>query len=178
MPLALLAGSALGELDDAEEARVEEHVVSCDACAARYATFVRLGPAIAALVPAHRPSFVATPAVVARLEAEGLISRRYVIAPGSRVPCTVRPEDIYALTRLDADLSGISRLDLRRGPERYEDVPFDPKAGAVYLLTRSASLLPLPSAPVEITLLAIDRDGSERTLGDYTLDHTAYAAPD
>ena len=59
----LLAGSALGELDEADEARVEEHVVSCGACAARFETLLRLGPAIAALVRAHPTSFIATPSV-------------------------------------------------------------------------------------------------------------------
>lgn len=177
MPLDLLAASALGELSGADEARVEEHVVSCSDCAARFEAFVRLGPAIAALVRAHPAVFIATPSVVEKLEAERLVSRRYVLAPGGRVPCTVSPADIYTLTRLDAELAGASRVDLRSTLGIVEDIPFDPRTGSVYLVNRSATLLPLPTRDIDLRLVAVEADGSERTLGEYTLAHTAYAPP-
>jgi hypothetical protein len=171
----LLIGSALGELGEADEAQVEEHVVSCGECAARYASFVRLGPAIAAVTRSGAATFVATARVVERLEAEGLISRRYTLAPGTIVPCTVTPADVYSLVRFEADLRGVSRVDLRSAFRHVTDVPFDPTADCIYTVTSSASLLPLPSTQLRFELHAVEPDGTERRLGEYTLDHAAYA---
>ena len=173
--LELLIGSALGELDAAEEARVEEHVVSCGDCAARFASFVRLGPAIAAITRSGGATFVATRSVVERLEAEGLISRRYTLAPGTAVPCTAAPGDIYSLVQFEADLRGVSRVDLRGPLRSVNDAPFDPAAGCIYTVTSSASLLTLPTQQLSFEVVAVEDDGSERKLGDYTLNHTAYA---
>jgi len=172
--LELLIGSALGELSSEDEERVEEHVVSCGACAARYASFVRLGPAIDRQIRTGGMTMVVTRALAAKLEAEGLVSRRYVLGPGERVACTVTPEDIYSLTRFEADLTSVSRLDMRGPFRNIVDVPFDRDAGCIYTLTSATVLLPLPTADIPFTLHAIEPDGSERLLGRYTMGHTAY----
>jgi len=159
-----LVALAAGE-DDAE---AEEHVLSCASCAERLASLVRLGPAIGELVRAGSAGFVATRALVDRLEAEHLISRRYALAPGSRLPCTVGADDIFSLTVFEVDLAGATRVDLTRNDVRYADVPFDPTAGRLYLVTPSAAIRRMPSGRLAFRIA----DG-DRTLGEYTLDHTA-----
>jgi hypothetical protein len=63
-------------------------------------------------------------------------------------------------------------VDLIRGGQRLLDVPFDPDAGRVYMVTRADFLRTLPTMKVELRLIAVD-DGNERTLGEFVLDHTA-----
>jgi hypothetical protein len=161
-----LASLAAGEDDD----ETEEHVLSCGSCAEQLASLVRLGPAIAELVRAGRTGFVATRALVDRLEAERLISRRYALAPGSTLPCAVAADDIFSLITFEVDLTGATRVDLTRNETRYLDVPFDPTSGRLYLVTPSEVIRRLPSGRLDFLI----RDG-DRTLGEYALDHTAFA---
>lgn len=169
-----LAACALGDLAGDTELAVEEHVVSCGACAAIYEAMVRIGPAIAELVRAGAVVVPATPALIARLEVEGLVSRRYLLAPGATVPCTIGAGDVYALTTLEADLTGVARVDVVRGTRRYADVPFDRAAGRIHLLVASELLRSLPTGAIPVRAIAVE-PGGERTLGEYTLDHTAPA---
>lgn len=170
-----LIACALGELDADADAAVETHVLTCGACAAQLATFVRLGPAIAALIRSDGIAMVATDAMVAMLDREQLISKRYLLAPGSTVPCSVGPDDIYSLSTLEAELAGATRVDLIRGGHRLVDVPFDPTARHVHVVTRGGLLRALPTAPLVFRLIAVDGDGHEREIAAYTLDHTAFA---
>jgi hypothetical protein len=167
-----LVASALGELTGDADAEVEEHLLSCGVCAARCASLVRLGPAIAELVRAGAVTMPVTRALVEQLDAEGLITRRYALEPDEPVPCSIGPEDIYSLTTYAVDLAGASRVDLIRQGQRLPDIPFDAAAGRVYMLTRAEALRRVPSTRLHLRLLAVDEAG-ERTLGDYALDHTA-----
>jgi hypothetical protein len=167
-----LVASALGELPADADAEVEVHVLSCGRCASLYAAFLRLGPAIADLVRGAGTVMPVTRALVERLDAEGLISRRYELRAGAVVPCAVGPTDIYSLTTYHVELAGVTRVDLIRGGQRVPDVPFDADAGRVYMLTRSDALRALPSMRLALRLVAVDAAG-ERTLGEYALDHTA-----
>jgi hypothetical protein len=167
-----LISCARGELSGDAEQEVEEHVLSCSRCALRYASFLRLGPAIAELVRGGGVTMPVTRALAERLDAEGLISRRYELEPGTAVPCTVGPDDVYSLTTYHVDLAGVSRVDLVRFGQRVPDIPFDADAGRVYMLTRAEVLRTLPTMRVPLQLVAVEAEG-ERTLGDYVLDHTA-----
>lgn len=169
-----LIASALGELSGDAEMEVEEHVLSCSRCARRYGSLLRLGPGIAQLVRSGEALMPVTRALAERLEAEGLISRRYELEPGRAVACTAGPADIYSLTSYHVDLTGASRVDLVRPGQRLSDVPFDADAGRVYMLLRADALRALPSMRIALRLIAVD-DDSERTLGEYVLDHTAPA---
>jgi hypothetical protein len=169
-----LLASALGELTGDAEATVEEHVLACGPCAERYAAFVRMGPAVADLIRTARVALPITKTLLDRFEAAGLVTRRYVLAPGSTVPCTVGAEDIYSVVRFEADFRGASQVDLIRGNVRQVDVPFDPDAGVVYTATPASALRTLPTMKLQFRLVAIDAHG-ERALADYTLDHTAFA---
>ena len=116
---------------------------------------------------------IVTRTLVDRLEAEHLITRRYVLAPGSVMPCTVGSDDIYSLSRFHTDFSGVTRVDLVRGTQRLPDIPFDAAAGCVYLLTPARMLLMLPTMKLPLALIAVSSDSGERTLATYTMDHTA-----
>jgi hypothetical protein len=165
-----LIACALGE-GDADA--VEEHVLSCSRCAAIFEALVRLGPAVAELVRGGHAQVPGTRALVERLDAAGLITRRYALAPGTPVPCSVGANDIYTLTVYQADFTGVSRVDLVRVGERIPDIPFDAATGRVYILSPCERLRALPSMRLQLQLLAIEGD-RERVLGDYILDHTGY----
>jgi hypothetical protein len=169
-----LLACALGELagDTADE--VEEHVLSCGECASKYASFVRLGPAIRALVRDGGAMLAATPALVEAAEAAGLVTRRYTLTAGAVVKCTVDATDIYSLTTYEGlHLDGVSRLDVIRAGARLTDVPFDARTGRLYMLTRAESLRALPTVKLPIRVVAVEGE-VEHTIADITLDHTAY----
>ena len=103
---------------------------------------------------------------------------RVALAPQRRLPCTVEAADIYTLTTLEADLSGDERVDVTlttpMGTRRMVDVPFDRDRGLVRYVSGADFLRSLPSMPIRLELVAPSADG-ERTLGEYFLDHTAFA---
>jgi hypothetical protein len=173
IPFDRLAACALGEIPEADDLAVEEHVLSCGRCAAVLASLLRLGPAVGALVRSGGAMMPVTRALAERLDAEGLISRRYFLEPGRPVPCTVGADDVYSLTTYQVDLAGVSRVDLIRAGQRLADIPFDGGAGRVYMLSRADQLRALPTTTLPLRLLAVDA-ASERILGDYVLEHTGY----
>ena len=174
--IAHLLSNALGELEDDMEREVDEHILSCGRCAATYASLVRLGPEIAALVRSGTATMFVSRALADRLEREGLVTRRYLLTPGAVVPCTIGAEDIYSLTTLEGDLSHAERVDLIRGDHCTRDVPFD-RSGSVRLLTSGDVIRNFPTMKVPFRLVAVGADGQERTIGEYTLDHTAFDPP-
>lgn len=167
-----LIACALGELAGEAEATVEEHVLSCDECADRYATFVRLARELPELIRGGHLAMPITPALYARMQGAGLVSRYYVLAPGSTVPCGVSAADIYSVIRLECDLRDVARVDLVRGGERIPDVVFDDHA--VLLATPSELVRRIPTMKLPFQLVSVDEHG-ERTLASYTLDHTGFA---
>lgn len=171
-----LIASALGEVGADEADRIDEHVLSCGVCADVYARLVRIGPALAELVRRGETMMPVTRLLVDRLSAEGLITRRYLLDPGSVTPCTVGASDIYTLTTYKVDLTGVERLDLERMTQRYTDLPFDASAGRVYTLSRADQLRTLPTVTIPLRLIAVTSDGTDRLLGAFTLEHTGFAA--
>ncbi len=172
-----LLALALGELSGDELDQVELHVLSCSSCARTLERLVQLGSATRELLLAGKLRCFVSPALIAQLDALGLISRRYRLAPNQVVPCSVGRDDVYALTELEADLKGVTRLDLlmRRedGEElRVSDVPFDAGSGMAAYIVRSDGLRQLPSTRVQLELLAVDGE-RDRLIGKYTMDHDA-----
>lgn len=84
--------------------------------------------------------------------------------------------DIYALATLKADFVDVTRasivITLPMGARRMEDVPFDAARGTASYVTRSSDLRKLPSGRVTLELYA--NEPSERLLGRYFLDHSAF----
>jgi putative zinc finger protein len=168
---------ALGELDATAAAEVEEHILSCGACASTLERVLAIGDAARDLVLAGKVASPISPALLAELEAAGLVSRRYHLAPDRVLPCTVGADDVYSLTTLEADLRDVEHVDLVQttplGAIRMRDVPFDAERGLVSYVSRADLLRALPSARIRLELFAVDASG-ERKVSEYFLEHTAY----
>jgi hypothetical protein len=172
-----LMALALDELSGDELDRVELHVLSCSSCARTLERLLQLGSATRRLLLAGKMRSFLLPGVSARLDALGLISRRYRLAPDQMLPCSVGSDDVYALTELEADLTGVTRLDVLfrsegGGELRVSDVPFDAGSGLVSYIVRSDALRQLPTTLFHMELRAVEGE-RERVLGKYTLAHDA-----
>jgi hypothetical protein len=165
----------LGELPEAEADEVDEHLLGCDACSAHAAWLAALGDGVRALARAGRIELAVTVSLSEHLEADGLKLRRYHLRPGERVPCAI-DDEVCNVVELEADLAGAGRVDAElRGPggvllKRQDDIPYDPAAGRVFVVSRGDELRALPTIALTIRLLSGDR-----LLGEYGLDHQAKA---
>jgi len=176
-PFADLVEYWFGELDLAREEALEEHLLGCAECTARLEELVALGAGVRAAFRAGTLRAVVSRGFVERLKREGLRLREYPVAPGGSVNCTIARDDDYVISRLQAPLADVRRVDLvllgEEGEphETLEDVPFDPGAGEVLFCPSPAALKELPAYTDRVRLLAVEAGGA-RTLGDYTFVHT------
>jgi hypothetical protein len=182
IPLATLLEYWLGELDETREAQLDEHLLGCGHCSANLQSLVDLGGEVRAAVRAGAVHAFLTEAFVKRLAAQGLRLREYRVPHNGSVHCTVTPDDDLLITRMDAPLAGVERLDVERlgdgaSHERLRDVPFDVTAGEVILAQRMQHIRALPASTTRYRLLAIAASG-ERLVGEYTFHHTPYRADD
>lgn len=168
----------LGELAPESEARLEEHYLGCAFCAGRLERLTALGREVRALTRESGVSVVVDDAFVRRLTENGLRVREYHVPLNGSVNCTVAPEDDWVVGRLEAPLERVKRVDLvlmgDQGEIRQEDVPFVADSGAVVFSPGIEALRAMPSSALHVRLVAVDDEG-ERTLGDYTFNHTRYA---
>lgn len=161
----------LGDLDEAAEAALEEHYLGCAACSERLAGVEAMADGVRRAFDAGHVRAVLTPAFVDRLHAAGLKVREYRVARNGSVNCGVAPEDQVLLSRLEAPLQGVARIDLISGDRRLEDVPFDPASGEVVVVPGIAHIRTLPAHRQVLRLVAVGADG-ERVLGEYTFNHS------
>lgn len=182
IPFDKLSGWALGELAEEEAEEVEEHLFGCDDCARVASLLTSLREPIAALVRDGRLRFAMTGALLERVAADALPVRRYVIEPGGTVPCSADLTQVYAITQLNADLSGLTRVSARvvmpdgTVVETIEDVPFDARQGAVVMTEQGDMVRSWPTMLIEVQLVGFDADGASRPLGTYRLSHTGMSA--
>ncbi|RYF16972.1 MAG: zf-HC2 domain-containing protein [Comamonadaceae bacterium] len=170
----------LRETDPATTERVDEHLMQCDACGEELDRLVALGEGVRG---AFREGFVmavASDAFLRQLGAQGLRIREYRLPPEGSVNCTVAPDDDVLVTRLEAPLQGVSRLDAvaHRSTEpgvqhRLEDLPFEETAGEVLYISPVTQVRQLPAHTMELTLLAVG-EGGTRELGRYTFHHSPW----
>jgi hypothetical protein len=170
----------LGELQVPAEETVEEHMFGCAHCTRRLEDLSALASGVRAAVRNGSMPTAVTTAFLQSMRQQGMRLREYVLAPGGRVNCTIRAEDDAVVSRLQAPLAGVKRvdalqtLDLGEGRVqqwRLEDVPFDPEAGEVVSLPSAAGLKKMPAHTFRVRLVAVDEEG-ERPLGEYTFAHT------
>jgi hypothetical protein len=91
----------------------------------------------------------------------------------------VAPEDEFLVSRLQAPLAGVSRLDavayLADEPAHvFHDIPFDAASGEVVVTPKIAHIRAMPAHRFRWRLVAWEA-GVERVIGDYTFDHTPFA---
>ncbi len=159
-----------------DEERVETHLMECDSCSGRLRGLVALGDGVRRAARDGAVQVVVTPVFLETAAREGLRMREYRVAPGGRVACTVTPEDDLMITHLEADLRGVSRLDVvtswEGGPdERLEDVPVNPDARELLVAQPMPALRALGDVVLRMRLLARE-EGGERLVGEYTFVHS------
>jgi hypothetical protein len=114
-----------------------------------------------------------------RAAASGLQVREYRVPCNGSVNCTIAPDDDLLVARLEAQLTGVERVDLLmldthgRGLERVDDIPFDPAAGSVVVASRTSDVRALPKVTSRMRLVAVAQ-GAERVVGEYTFNHSPW----
>jgi hypothetical protein len=175
---AVLADYWLAALTTAEEEGVEAHLLACDACGERLREVMALADGIRKLAREGSLRMVVSDAFLKRAAAEGLRVREYAPPAGGSVQCTVTAEDDILIGRLAANLEGAERVDLAicdaRGVEqlRLPEIPVRAGAGSVIYQESITFLKAAPTSTLIARLIAFDKAGGERLLGEYTFNHT------
>ena len=170
-----------GELDEAAQAALEEHYLGCGACSARLAEVEALASGVRRAFTGGLVRGVVTPAFVEKVRSSGVRVREYRVERNGSVNCTVAPEDQMLVSRLQAPLEGVRRVDVvvsssvTQGPLRFDDVPFDPAAGEVVMAPSIAYVKSMPAYVTVMRVLAVEA-GAERVLGEYTFSHSPHAS--
>ena len=109
-----------GELTEADEARIDEHVFDCAACARELALAAALARGVADVVRAGRVHAVVTDAMLNRLAADGVRIRMYTLDGTAPVACAVWAGDDLVVARIRANLAGVEAVTIvtRRAPAR------------------------------------------------------------
>ena len=168
----------LGELDEAAEARIDEHVLGCDACGRALSQIVDLGDGIRAAFRRGSVRAFVSRAFVERVVERGTRVREYRVPCNGSVNCSVAPDDDLLAAHLEAPLAGVKRIDALSyvddaPPEVFRDLPFEAASDEVVLAPKIAYVRTLPSHSQRVRLVAVD-DGGERVIGDYTFNHSAH----
>jgi anti-sigma factor RsiW len=162
---------------EAEEA-VEEHLMTCDVCGDRLRELIALADALRALARSGSLQVVVSDRLVTQAAKRGSRVRQYTALHGEAIQCTVSADDDLLVARLAAEMTTASRVDLSwcdpRGVEhqRMTDIPVRADAESVLCQQSITWAKASPTATMIARLLAVDADGGERLLGEYTFHHT------
>lgn len=166
-----------GDAEPAVADTIDAHLMACDACGAEFDTIAALSQGVREAFRQGRVGTVLTAAFVEQLKAGGRHVREYRVPAGGSVTCTVAPQDDLLVSRLDARLSDVRRLDavfsfsFAPGQEmRLSDVPFDAQASEFLFAPKIAEVRRQPAHDFVVRLLAVD-DAGEREIGRYTFHH-------
>ncbi|MEW6704003.1 MAG: zf-HC2 domain-containing protein [Pseudomonadota bacterium] len=168
-----------GDLDTAATDAVDEHLMHCEACGAQLDSLIGLGQGVREAFTAGRAAAFVSGGFVERLAERGLQVREYRVARNGSVACSVAPDDDVLVSRLQAPLQGVSRLDavaeLSPGGDVQElrDIPFDAARGEVVMAAELAQVRTMPAHELRVRLLAVDGQ-ARREIGHYTFRHTPY----
>jgi hypothetical protein len=170
----------LGELAEAAEASIEEHLFGCAACTGQLEALAAVASGIRAVVRNGSVHAVVSGRFVEQMQRDGLRIREYRVGPGEAVACTIRADDDAVIGRLQVRLEGVQRVDALQSVDvgdgrvrewRVEDVPFDPHGGELLTLPSAAALKRMPAHTFRVRLVAVE-EGGDRPVGDYTFAHT------
>ena len=166
----------LGELDERAEASLESHLLACGDCSERLAGIVALADALRRSVDEGAVRMFVTDAFVKDAARRGMRIREYRVPCNGSVHCSVAPEDDLLVSRLEAPLAGVERVDAITyiddvQVEVFRDVPFDAASGEVVAVPKLSQVRMMPSHVRRVRLVAVDKNG-ERVIGDYTFNHT------
>ena len=162
---------------DRDDEALEEHFLGCAQCSARLEELAALGAGVRAAFLRGALHVVLPHGFVERIRREGLRLREYRVPAGGSVNCTIVADDDFVVSRLQAPLAGVERLDLEMvGPggeagATLEDIPFDAAAGEVLVLPSAAALKARQAFTERWRLVAVGAGGARR-IGEYTFHHT------
>ena len=168
----------LATLSASAEDAVEQHLMTCDACGDRLREVIALAESLRALARSGTLQVVISEQFRNHVAQEGLRVREYAPPRGGSVQCTVAADDDLLLARLAVDLTTTSRADLSwcdpDGVElqRMADIPIRADAGSVICQQSISWAKASPTSSMIARLLAVDDEGNERVLGEYTFHHT------
>ena len=160
-----------GDLTQAEEDRIEEHVFTCADCARELATAEALARSITAVAREGRLHSVVTDAILNRLAADGVRVRTYTLEGAGIVPCAVWADDDLVVARIRADFAEVDAVTIvtrqASGDEisRLSDVAVRPGQREILNAFSAAHLRKLPPTRVHVTVTAQIGTG-ERTISD------------
>jgi hypothetical protein len=178
LSMTILVDYWAGDAPTADAEGVEEHAFACESCSRRLTAIANLARGVARIAVIRGGiGMVVTQAIIDRLAADGLRMRHYRVHPGETVQCTVGPDDDLSVTYLSADLDGVRRVDVvlyADGKEwaRIDDAPIDRVTGQVIYTVGGDLARTFPAIAVRVELLAPERGGNARLLGEYTFEHT------
>ena len=177
VPVETLLAWWLHETDAAQTEAVDEHLMHCDACGHAVDALAALGEGVRAAFRAGLVGVVTTGDFVANLVKRGVRMREYRLVANGGVDCTVAPDDELLVSRLQAPLAGVERLDIvsefSLAPgvrHRLDDIPFNATAGEVLYLPKIAEVMAAPAHTLTLTLVATTA-GDARPLATYTFRH-------
>jgi Putative zinc-finger len=165
-----------GDLNRADEDRIEEHVFTCADCARELAAADALARGIAAVAREGRLHSVVTDAILNRLAADGVRIRTFTLEGTGIVPCAVWADDDLVVSRVRADFSqadSVSIVTRQASGEvisRLSDIAVRPGQREILNAFSAAQLRELPATRVQVTVTAQIGSG-ERTIAEYTLEH-------
>lgn len=168
----------LADLAADAEARVEEHLLSCDVCGDRLRETMSLAQRLHALARTGTLQVIVDDGFVRHARERGLRVRDYAVTPAGSVQCTVSADDDMLIARLAMRMSAVARVDLswcdELGAERQRmvDVPVHQDSGEVICQQSIQWAKASPSMTMVARLLAVDEAGGEELLGEYTFHHT------
>jgi hypothetical protein len=175
VPFDRLVDYWFGDMDDADIAIIDEHLMHCDSCGAQLESVALLAQGTRDAFAAGEVGAVVSADFVARLVERDVRVREYRVGPGGSVHCTVAPEDVVLISRLEAPLHGVGRLDLvaetpEGATEHFPDVPFDAASGELLLASRVARVRPLPAHDFRLRLFAV-ADTGRQEIAEYVFHH-------
>jgi hypothetical protein len=174
---AVLMDYWLAALPSADEDAVEQHLMICDACGDRLREVVVLAERLRALARSGALQVIVSDQFVQHAADTGLRVREYAPPRGESVQCTVAADDDVLVARLAVDLTKAERVDLSwvdlQGVEhqRMTDIPVRAGAGDVICQQSITWAKASPTSSMMARLLAVNDEGIERILGEYTFHH-------
>ncbi len=175
---AVLMDYWLADLPAEAESVVEEHLLACDVCGDRLHETITLAEGLRALARSGSLQVIVSDQFLQHAVETGLRLREYAPLPGGSIQCTVTVDDDLLVARLAVGVITAEQVDLSwcdpRGVEhqRMTDIPIQVEGGAVICQQSIVWAKQSPTTTMIARLLAVDGNGDERVLGEYTFHHT------
>lgn len=165
-----------GDLTQAEEDRIEEHVFTCGDCARELAAAQALARGVTELARQGRLLAVVTDTILNRLAADGVRIRMFTLEGSEVVPCAVWADDDLVVSRIRGDFADVNAVTIATRQASGEeisvlsDVAVRPGQREILNAFPAAQLRTLPATRVLVTVTGRSESG-QRTIAEYTLEH-------